>query len=129
MKSGGSGSTKAPAYATPNIHAVADANGVTPFGQASVFNPQYTSFLPTNGAVAQLGDKSRLEGGPAVPLQAQQEAEIERQKQVAAAADSGAGAAANKSRAALATLLAGNGRDRINSFAMFGGDSRAGGHH
>ena len=82
MKSGG-GTPQAPQDPTPNIHAVADANGVTPYGQASYFNPMYDSILPTNGGPAMLNDPTRREAGGAVPLQAQQNAEIAAQQAAA----------------------------------------------
>jgi hypothetical protein len=62
-----SGSSKSPAQPTPK-----GGPAVTPYGQASPFNPQYTSFLPTDGSSAMLNDPSRLEGGDPTPLLAQQ---------------------------------------------------------
>jgi hypothetical protein len=47
----------------------------TPYGRASEFNPQFTSFLPQNStAPAQIGDPSRQEFGTPTPLLEQQRA-------------------------------------------------------
>lgn len=78
MKSGG-GNYQAPDTPQPQ-------GGTVPYGKASPFNPQYTSFLPGNGQTAMLGDPSRLEGGPVTPLQTQQEELIAAQEAAAAQA-------------------------------------------
>jgi uncharacterized membrane protein YgcG len=68
MKSGG-GTPRAPDDVEPQ------GNNV-PYGQASAFSPQYQSFLPQDGSVAQLGDPVQQQGGIITPLQQQQEAII-----------------------------------------------------
>jgi hypothetical protein len=67
MKSGG-GSGPPPDASTPQ-------GSTTPYGQASYFNPNYQSFLPTDPmASAQLGDPTRQEYGASTPLLQQQQA-------------------------------------------------------
>lgn len=51
------------------------AGNQTPYGFASQFNPQYSSFLPSDPmASAQLGDPTRQEYAAATPLLEQQRA-------------------------------------------------------
>lgn len=46
-----------------------------PYGQASQFNPQYSSFLPGDpNASANVGDPTRMEYGAPTPLLQQQQA-------------------------------------------------------
>jgi hypothetical protein len=119
MKSGGGGGSGPSNDPTPNIHAVADENGVTPFGQATRFNPQYTSFLPGNGQVAQLNDPSRQEFGQNTALLAQQDANIAAQTEAAKTA--AAQPQGQSDRDKLVMLLLG-GKNRYH----YGGDNHAG---
>jgi hypothetical protein len=102
MKSGG-GSGASPRDVQPNAQ-------VTPYGQASQFNPQYQSVLPVdaaggpnNLATSQLGDPTRMEAGPPTPLLQQQQAQP-----IAASS-----APADPKRNALAALMAVFGRSSM----------------
>jgi len=120
MNSGGSSSGRAPVQPQPQ------GSQTTPYGNATPFNPMFTSYLPPEGstASAQLGDVPRQEFGAPTPLLRQQQAAP------MVADKAGAGGISSSMRRMLAEMMVRAERDkylaRINKESAGGGSQARG---